>query len=161
ADDTELQIPRVIPPRARLGQRYLYAPAGGVMLFTDNETNAARVFGPGAPSRKPYVKDAFHRHVVNGEDCLNPASQGTKAALHYRFEVPPGKSVQLLLRLSDKPDLADPLRGAEDLVARRKREADEFYASVHPPKATEDEKLVQRQALAGLLWSKQSYLFDV
>src|SRR5439155_18978352 len=120
-----------------------------------------RVFGPGSPSRKPYVKGAFHRHVVNGEDCLNPANQGTKAALHYRFDVPPGGSVKVVLRLSDKADLADPLAGAEKLLATRKAEADEFYAFLHPPKATPDEKLVQRQAFAGLLLRQPSHLCDV
>src|SRR5262249_35047329 len=161
ADDESLQIPKFIPPRARLGKRYLYAPAGGRLLFTDNETNGPRVYGPNAPSRKPYVKDAFHRHVVNGEDCCNPHQAGTKTALHYRFEVPPGKSVSLLLRLSDKGGLTDPLAEAEAVGKQRRDEADEFYKAVQPAGATEDEKRVQRQAFAGLLWTKQSYIFDV
>jgi serine/threonine protein kinase len=149
------------PPRDRLGRRYLYGPAGAVALFTDNETNAARVRGAGCASRSRYVKDAFHRHVVAGEDCLNPDRFGTKSALHYRFEVPPGGSANLVLRLCEKADLADPLSGAEAVIRQRRAEADDFYRALHPPEATEDEKAVQRQALAGLLWSKQSYFFDV
>ncbi len=163
ADDTHLEVPMAIPPKAKLGKRTLYAPAGGLLLFTDNETNGPRVFGPESPCRKPHVKDAFHRAVVSGEkDAVNPARRGTKAALHYVFgAVPPRQSVKLVLRLSDKEGLADPLAGAENVVELRKKEADEFYAAVHPPKATADEKLVQRQAFAGLLWTKQSYIFDV
>ena len=161
ADDESSPVPAAIPAKARLGKRYLYAPAGGELLFTDNETNGPRVHGAGSPSRKPYVKDAFHRHVVHGEDCLNPARAGTKATLHYRFDVPPGQSITLLLRLSDKGGLTDPLGAAEALVNKRRAEADEFYAAVHKTEAKEDERRVQRQAFAGLLWSKQSYLFDV
>src|SRR5262249_49140783 len=76
-DDTTRSAPLAIPPKARLGKRTLYGPAGGTMLFTDNETNGPRVFGPGSPSRKPYVKDAFHRYLVNKQDCLNPNKEGT------------------------------------------------------------------------------------
>src|SRR5207245_768962 len=114
-------------------------------------------------SRKPYVKDAFHRHIVNGEaDCVNPGRAGTKAALHYRFDAVPAKgSVQIVLRLSDKGKLSNPLAGAEDVLAQRAKEADEFYTAIHPSDATEDEKRVQRQAFAGLLWTKQNYLFNV
>ncbi|MBI1916341.1 MAG: glucosidase [Planctomycetes bacterium] len=162
ADDTNLVVPHAIPPKARLGKRTLYAPATGTMLFTDNETNGPRVLGAGAPSRKPYVKDAFHRHLINKQDCINPNKEGTKAALDYFFPAVPAKgSVKVVLRLSDKEKLSNPLGDAEALLKKRQQEADEFYAAIHPPKATEDEKRVQRQAFAGLLWSKQSYLFDV
>ncbi len=161
-DDSAVETLSNIPVHYRLGPRTLYGPAGGTALFTDNETNRRRAFGPDCPNDKPYVKDAFHRHVVNGEDCINPARTGTKAALHYTFPaVPPGGSVVLRLRLSDKGDLKKPLEEAAAVVATRRAEADEFYAAVHPSGATEDERRVQRQALAGLLWTKQSYLFDV
>jgi hypothetical protein len=159
ADDTNLVTPKVMPPTYRLGGRTLTGPTGGVPLFTDNETNAARVFGPGAASRKEFVKDAFHRFLINGEKCVNPARRGTKACMDYRFEVPADGSVVLRLRFSDQPDA--PFGEVDKIVAQRKAEADEFYAQIHKPKATEDERLVQRQAFAGLLWSKQSYLFDV
>jgi hypothetical protein len=179
ADDTALVTPRVIPGQYRLGLRTLSGPPGGKLLFTDNETNMRRVFGPGSHDRKPFVKDAFHRHVINGEACVNPKRTGTKAALDYRFDVPAFGSVVLRLRLSDSVDAAAgtrpstglvpsaagvtvaPLAEVDAVVAQRHAEADEFYNRLHPPKATEDEKRVQRQALAGLLWTKQSYLFDV
>jgi hypothetical protein len=161
ADDTNLEIPSVIPARARLGPRTLYGPTGGATLFTDNETNAQRVFGE-ATNRKPHVKDAFHRFLVNKDaQAINPAKEGTKAALHYRFDVPAHGSIKLVLRLSDKADLKNPLVEAEAELKKRRAEADEFYKAVQPAKATDDEKRVQRQAFAGLLWSKQSYLYDV
>ncbi len=142
-----------------LGQRYLYAPARGRPLFTDNENNAVRLYQC-ASNRKPYVKDAFHRHIVNGEDCANPAQSGTKACVHYKYSVPAGESVVLRLRLT--PEKLDrPLDDVDKIVTQRKKEADQFYASVHPPKATAEEKDIQRQALAGMLWSKQIYLWDV
>ena len=84
-----------------LGRRYLYAPTSGNALFTDNETNAVRLY-QSASNRKPYVKDAFHRHVVNGEACVNPAQQGTKACVHYKYSVPAGASVVLRLRLTQE-----------------------------------------------------------
>src|SRR5207247_524080 len=110
ADDAKLSMPIAIPVHYRLGPRTLYASRGGIPLFTDNETNMARVFGPRNVSRKPYVKDAFHRWIVHGEPCVNPDQVGTKAALHYRFDtIPPGESAILRLRLSNKPALKKPL----------------------------------------------------
>jgi hypothetical protein len=145
----------------RLGARYLYGSAGGQALFTNNETNAQRVFGPDATSRTPFVKDAFHRQVIHGEPCVNPAQVGTKACIHYGVvSVTPGESAVFRLRLTDGT-LADPLGDVDAIVGQRRREADEYYAVLHPPNANPDERLVQRQALAGLLWSKQIYLFDV
>ncbi|MGH9530128.1 MAG: MGH1-like glycoside hydrolase domain-containing protein [Terriglobales bacterium] len=143
-----------------LGLRYLYGPAGGELLFTNNETNAERLYGPSGLNRSPYVKDAFHRCVVNGEQCVNPRQVGTKACIHYRGQVQPGDSVVLRLRLTDK-EMANPLLDVDKIVQDRKQDADEFYEAIHPPKATDEEKLIQRRALAGMLWSKQIYLFDV
>jgi hypothetical protein len=142
-----------------LGRRYLYAPDGGKPLFTDNENNAVRLYQC-ATNRKPYVKDAFHRHVVNGENCVNPAQSGTKACIHYRYSVPAGESVVLRLRLT--PEQMDrPRDDVDEVVTHRRKEADQFYAAVHPPRATAEEKEIQRQALAGMLWGKQIYLWDV
>jgi len=140
------------------------------LLFTFNETNMQRVYGPSNCSRKPYVKDAFHRRIIGMERCLNPEQRGTKAALHYFFpDVPSGGSVVVRLRLMDErrePSLAPRsspslLLAVDAIIENRKAEADEFYASLHKPGASADERHVQRQALAGLLWTKQSYLFDV
>jgi hypothetical protein len=145
-----------------LGALYLYADAGGIPLFTFNETNNPRIWGPQATSRKPYVKDAFHRCVVNGErEAVNPEPEGTKACLHYaNLEVPAGGSVVVRLRLTSEL-LEDPLGTVDKTIELRRREADEFYDEVQPPNASVDERRVQRQALAGMLWSKQSYFYDV
>lgn len=134
---------------------------GGHALFTDKRDQRGGGLGPTATSRSAHTKDAFDRQVIGGEtDAVNPAKEGTKAAFHYRLEVPAGGTVTLGLRLMDH-ELADPLRDVDAIVAMRAAEADEFYASIHPPKATGDERAVQRQAFAGMLWTKQIYLFDV
>jgi hypothetical protein len=161
ADDSTAPPPATLPFEYRLGPRYLYGELGATALFTNNETNASRIWGEGAQSRSPWVKDAFHRHIINGEDCVNPAHTGTKACLHYaNLLVPAGGSVVVRLRLSDQR-LEAPLADMDTLVARRRAEADAFYDALHPPRATADERRVQRQALAGMLWNKQVYLFDV
>jgi len=161
ADDRLAPPLSSLPFPYRLGSRYLYGEAGAQALFTDNETNAPRVWGAGAQSRSAWVKDAFHRYIVGGEDVINPARVGSKACLHYaNLQVPAGGSVVLRLRLTDTP-LAQPLTDVDTIVARRRAEADEFYAMLHPATATADERRVQRQALAGMLWSKQFYLYDV
>jgi len=149
-----------LPFKYCLGARYLYGDAGGHPLFTDNETHAERVWGAHVQSRKPYVKDGFHRHIINGEASVNPAQVGTKACLHYELNVPAQGSVVLKLRLTDEK-LKKPLADVDKIVQARRAEADEFYNSIHPAKATEDERRVQRQALAGMLWGKQIYIYDV
>jgi len=157
-DSTSDPLPN-LPFEYRLGRRYLYGEAGGQALFTDNETNKAAAYG--VSNDRPYVKDAFHRAVIHGEhDAVNPESQGTKACIDYRRIVGPGESFTLRLRLTAVPMRA-PLSDVDSIVAKRREECDEFYAVIHPPKATEDERLVQRQAFASLLWTKQIYLYDV
>ncbi len=158
SDDSTLQTPSTIPVYYRLGPRALYGPPAR-LLFTENETNRKRAYGE--PNPQPYVKDAFHRYLVHGEPCINPAKVGTKAALHCHVAVPAGGSVVLRLRLCDRLDLADPLAEVDATIEKRRQEADEFYAALHPPTAGPDECSIQRQALAGLLWTKQSYIFDV
>jgi hypothetical protein len=157
-DSTASPLPNLQVPYS-LGQYFLYAEAGGQILFTDNETNAPRVFGSWAKSRKPHVKDAFHRYIIDREACVKYEG-GTKACVVYRYSVPAKDSAVLRLRLSSKA-LDHPLAEVDAIVANRKQEADDFYETIHPPNASPDEKLVQRQALAGMLWSKQIYLFDV
>jgi hypothetical protein len=162
ADNRNEKLPIAIPVQYALGVRTLYGPTGGTLLFTNNETNLPRVYGEGNHNHTPYVKDAFHRHIIQGEDCVNPEQVGTKATLHYKFDVPAHESVTLYLRLSDQEQLKTPLADLDKVFAERMAEADEFYdKTIHPTSASADEKLVQRQALAGLLWSKQSYIFDV
>jgi hypothetical protein len=160
SDEAASHLPN-LPFEYQLGQRYLYGDAGGELLFTNNETNAPRVWGAQATSRSPFVKDAFHRYVVEGEHCLNPAQTGTKACFHYASRMIPAQGSTILrLRLTDKL-LAQPLADVDEIIETRRREADEFYDAIHPPEATAEERLIQRQALAGMLWSKQIYLYDV
>jgi len=160
ADDRGAEPLRNLPFDYRLGARHLYVEGVGRLLFTDNETHAERVFGPWAKSRKPHVKDAFHRHVIGGEECVRRDGAGTKACAERRFVVPAGGRALLRLRLTPEA-LGDPFADVDAIVAERQRDADEFYAAIQPPNASEDEKRVQRQAFAGMLWSKQIYLFDV
>ncbi len=150
-------LPGLLTPY-NLGIYHLYAQAGAAPLFTDNECNKARLYG--TPNASPYVKDAFHRHLLHGEASCNPARRGSKAGLHYVYQLAPGATVTLLLRLTAQP-LRTPLAEVAAVIAQRRAEADAFYESLHPPHAEAEEKKIQRQALAGLLWSKQVYLFDV
>ncbi|MES2199373.1 MAG: glucosidase [Chlamydiota bacterium] len=151
ADDARLASPPNLLFDYHLGKRYLYGPKGGALLFTDNED--------GGPARK-YSKDGFHRAVIYKEKTTNPEKVGTKACLHYTYEIPAHESVVLYLRFSDAP-LEHPLADVEKTVIQRREEADEFYETVYPKGASLEEKRVFRQALAGMLWNKQIYLFDV
>ena len=149
---------------SQIGPYILELPRGASALFTDNETNVGRVFGWKQSHR--WVKDAFHRHIVNGEiDATNPAKQGTKACGWMRFEVDPGKSAMMRMRLRSTKGKQNRKAATEAeldaVVEARRGEADEFYASIHRRRASAEERNVQRQAFAGMLWTKQSYLFDV
>ena len=165
ADDDDLQPPENLLHTYKLGNRFLVAEADGEPLFCDNETNGPVVYGPGAHSASAFPKDAFHRYVVQRQpDAINPAQVGTKSAVHHRRVVPARGNVVLRFALQTKaPNNHEPspLANVDAVIALRKAEADEFYNAVAPPQATVDERMVQRHALAGLLWSKQIYLFDV
>jgi hypothetical protein len=145
------------------GPRYLYCQPPAQLLFTENDTNFQRLFG--VPNATPYVKDAFHEYVIHGrQEAVNPAQHGTKAAARYQLHVGAGQSVRVRLRLSDRlwPEPDDPFGiDFEPTLARRKREADEFYATIIPHELSVDAKNVMRQALAGLLWSKQYYHYEL
>jgi hypothetical protein len=151
-----------LPFEYKLGRMYLYGAADGAPLFTDNETNAPRIWGHNAHSRSTYVKDAFHQFIVNGDEAaVNPAGHGTKAALYYGpRNVPAGGSVTFDFRFVNE-ELAAPFDQFDAVFAQRLKEADDFYEDVHPAQASEDERRVQRQALAGMLWGKQIYIYDV
>jgi hypothetical protein len=144
-----------------LGMRWLVAEGSPELLFTENDTNFERLWG--APNGSPYVKDGIDDHVVRGvPGRVNPARTGTKAALHYRVPLGPGESRAIKLRLANAPPLGNQLGADFDaLFARRLSEADQFYATVVPDGLSDDCKLVLRQALGGLLWSKQFYHYDV
>jgi hypothetical protein len=143
------------------GRRWLHCDGDPTLLFTDNETNATRLFG--SDTGAVYTKDAFHRVVIDGEvEAANPAEEGTKAAARYALRVGPGERATLQLRLNDSP-LSDSTfgRGFAECFATRQREADEFYATVIPKTLSRDARSAARQAFAGLLWSKQFYHFEV
>ncbi len=125
-------------------------------LFCDNESNARRLWDVDGT---PYPKDGIGDHVVQGAATVNPNRAGTKASLWYRVRVPPGGTAELRLRLS--PHGAGVDDTWHETMAARAREADEFYAQLAPPGTTDDEARVLRQALAGMLWSKQFFHFDV
>jgi hypothetical protein len=160
ADDRPAGPLAGLPRPYQLGPYFLYAEAGCRPLFTDNESNFVRLYGPQARNPGPYVKDAFHRHIIAGEDCVNPQMTGTKAALHHVVSVPPGGARAFRLRLTNAV-LPGPLDDVDAVIRQRRRESDAFYDRRHPPGASADERLVQRQALAGMLWGQQVYLFDV
>ncbi len=137
---------------------------GGVpeLLFTDNETNTAKLFG--VPANTRFTKDAFHERLVGGRvDAVNPDEYGTKAAGHYRFVLPGGDGITLRARLvAKKVDRGAPFGAEFDATfVARKEETDEFYASILPAEATPEERAVARQAHGGLVWSKQFYHYAV
>jgi hypothetical protein len=163
ADDSQAPPLAGLVHDTRVGVRVLEVVGDARMLFTDNETNAERLFG--AQSRSRFTKDAFHRHIVQGDEgATNPEQFGTKACAWVRHEVEPGRSATMLMRLRPL-DAEDRQAATADrlgaIVDERRREADQFYASIHPPHASPEERSVQRQAFAGMMWTRQSYLFDV
>jgi hypothetical protein len=133
------------------------------LLFCENETNRALLFG--SPASPPYPKDGINDHVVSGAATVNPARRGTKCSFWYQVTVAPGATAELRLRLRPRgagPEPAVALGSDYDRVTgQRKAEADEFYAELTPQTASADEAMVMRQAFAGLLWSKQLYNYDV
>ncbi|UEG53602.1 glucosidase [Mucilaginibacter daejeonensis] len=145
---------------AQLGHdNYCYADGTPHVLFTENDTNNQRLYG--SANRTPYVKDAFNERVVHGNtEAVNPKNEGTKAAFWYQLNVPAKGSVTVKLRLC-MGQQAKPFDGFDQLFDTRIAEADEFYASLHRKEATDDERLIQRQAWAGMLWSKQYYHYNV
>ena len=148
---------------ATLG-RYLFACEDADSLaFTENETNNERLFG--STNVTPYVKDAFHAYVIEGRnEAINPEYVGTKAAAVYHRMVGVGESASLRLRLMKAEQVdgpTDAFASFDELFAKRQSEADEFYAGLQPSSLSDDERNVQRQAFAGMLWSKQFYHYNL
>jgi len=151
------------------GQKFLYFQDDPELLFTENETNNQRLFG--TINRTPYVKDGINNFVVNGEGAaVNPEGTGTKLSPHYKSTIGPGESQTFRLRLTDVPPGRDSIKESQHaqlgesfdrIMDARKKEADQFYATVIPSSLSADEANVMRQSLAGMLWSKQFYYYDV
>ena len=152
-----LEGPSIFADHHDLGGRWLSASGTPDALFCENETNTQRLLGT-APET-PYPKDGIADHVLHGTATVNPELTGTKAAFRYRLEVDPGKSSVVEIRFRDTPGGLG--TDFEDVMSARAAEADEFYASLTPAGASADEALVLRQALSGMLWSKQFYHYDV
>jgi hypothetical protein len=154
---------RIRATSQQLGEYELLFQGDPELLFTENDTNYARLYSGQNPS--PYVKDAFHRYVIHGEaEAINPAATGTKAGLHYRLSISPQSETVIRLRVrSTAAILASSARFGspfESLFATRVREADAFYNAIAPALDGRS-RLIMRQAFAGLLWSKQFYHFVV
>jgi hypothetical protein len=145
---------------ARLGEYFFYCEGDVPLLFTENSTNNQRLF-PGQPNATPYVKDAINDYVVQGrQEAVNPERTGTKVAAQYQLVVAARASVTVRLRLSVDGACVPFGPEFDALFAVRLAEADEFYRAVIPPATSADAALVMRQAIAGMLWSKQFFFFD-
>ncbi|HEY2840357.1 MAG TPA: glucosidase [Pirellulales bacterium] len=165
---SESRVIKAIDPK--LGAQFLFCDGEPALLFTENETNMERIFG--VPNHSPYVKDSINSFVVHGQEyAVNPEHRGTKAAALYRLVVKPGEFQTVRLRLSDvAPEGWSRANGKkprlfgdqfDTLLAARRQEADEFYREITPSSLDSDAANVMRQALAGMLWSKQFYFYDV
>jgi len=142
-----------------LGVYHLYADRPGALLFCENESNPERLWND--TSRCGYWKDAFHERVVLGRlDATNPEQHGTKATVWYEAQVPAGGCLQIQLRLTKNPKEA-PFRDFGRTMEERRAQADEFYGSLQTGIESADARAVQRQAFAGMIWSKQYFYFDI
>lgn len=143
----------------KLGTYHWYAAGARDLWVTENATNSRELYGAEGGPR--YAKDAFHRRLIDGDAAaVQPNRSGTKAAAWYSQQIGSGESSVLMLRLTADP-LADPFATADEVLALRKQEADAFYESIHPAQASDEERRVQRLALAGMIWGKQLYSFDI
>jgi len=157
AGESDIKAVRAL--HERLGTFHFYCEEAEELLFTENETNFERLFG--TPNESPYVKDGIGRYIVAGEsDAVNPSKSGTKCAAQYSLDVAPGESQVVRLRLSNRV-IGEPFDDFESTFAKRVAESDEFYRDLNTFPVSDDERMVQRQALAGLLWSKQFYNYVV
>ncbi len=142
-----------------LKTQWLYGDGNPQFLFTENTSNTERLWGQ--PNQAPFVKDSINDTIVNGASGrVNPDRTGTKAAAHYPLQLAPGETHVLRLRLTARAQ-TEPFQSFEAVFAERQKEADEFFASVQPERLSQDECEVMRQSLAGLMWSKQYYSYDV
>jgi hypothetical protein len=157
-------VSAVYTSHSHLGDRWLYVTVVGAhreapLLFTENETNSERLFG--LPNATPYVKDSINDSVVYGRmERVNPENKGSKAAAHCKSLLAPGETFTVQVRFT-RHENSDPFASFDTLFDRRRQEADEFYAAIQNPYLSDDERSIQRQAFAGLMWSKQFYHYGV
>ena len=152
-------VDNVVIDHPTLGEHHLYVEGASELLFTENETNYERVFN--SPNPSPYVKDSINDYIVEGKSGgINPDRTGTKMAAVYRLDLAPGETRVLRARLCDKPH-ADPFGDFKAIFEQRIAEADAFYGELNDFAVSADEKQIQREAFAGLLWSKQFYEYSV
>jgi hypothetical protein len=150
--------PVVVAEHPELGAYFLYVDGAADLLFCENETNVARLYGTQANG---YYKDAFHEYLVQGNrSAVNPGQRGSKACAHFTGKVETGASARFRLRLSHG-EQADPFTGFDQIAADRFRACDEFYARIQAGMDEPDARLVQRQAFAGMIWNKQYYEYDI
>ncbi|MEV6237737.1 glucosidase [Lentzea sp. NPDC051838] len=143
---------------AELGTWWWYVEQPVPLLVTENETDNERVFG--SPNTARFVKDGIERVVIHSEPAVSPDGVGTKAAAHHEFRIPAGESATVRIRFTNR-STADPFASFDATISERRTEADDFYDEVLQGDPKSDQRLVCRQALAGLLWSQQYYAFDV
>ncbi|MDQ6878339.1 MAG: glucosidase [Candidatus Dormibacteraeota bacterium] len=139
-----------------LGRRTLRCDGTPELLFCDNETNTERLWG--LPGRSQFPKDGINDHIVHGTATVNPAGQGTKAAFRHHLQIGAGQTATIRLRLSPDGSAGEEF---DQIVAAREKEANEFYSEITPAGASPDEEMVLREALGGMLWSKQFYHYEV
>ncbi len=148
----------IVAEHTTLGTYYLYVNGEASVLFCENETNVVRLYGQ---RKDGYFKDGFHEFIVNkNSSAVNPAKEGTKAGVLYTSSVGPGKQVQFQLRLSATQH-AGPFEDFEQILTAGRQEADLFYGKLQERQPNQDASLVQRQAFAGMIWSKQYYAYNV
>jgi len=144
---------------AELSGFLLHCDGNPRLLFTENDTNNEWIFG--TPNPTPYVKDGINKYVVAGrQDAVNPGQFGTKAAAHYQLNVGAGETAVIRLRLSNTGSRNPFGSQFDQIIETRRNEADAFYKAITPTRISEDEARVMRQALAGMLWSKQYFFYD-
>lgn len=156
---TQIEDGTVLAAHRDLGEMRFFCEGNPEVLFTENETNCQRLWGGHNASK--YVKDAFHEYVISGNrEAVSPSRIGSKAAAYYRLLIPANDSKSIRLRLS-KTEQPNPFHEFEQIFGERIADANEFFDRITPTSLNDDERLVHRQALAGMLWSKQYYYFDL
>ena len=142
-----------------LGTYRLYGRKPAQLLFTENESNSEKLWGQ--PNKSPFVKDAFHRAVIDGEQhAVNPAKQGSKSSAWHQLVIESGAEEIIDLVLTNEQTVLTQA-GFEAIFKQRRQEADQFYQSLLPAHASQEDQRIFRQAMAGMIWNKQFYHFDV